>query len=84
MTSTSDIKKEWLNVLRRLQSVSKSNGYGVVNMAILVDADGNPVAWCEPRLTKIEPKGASLEDLVDRLGEDKFGEIMEIFIALST
>lgn len=79
-----DIKKEWLNVVRRLQSVSKSNGYGVVHMTILVDADGNPVAWCEPRMSKIEPKGASLQELFQRLGQDKFEEVLEVFLALSS
>ena len=54
--SFSDVKPKWLSVIRRLQSVSKSDGLSVVSIRILVDAEGTPVAWTEPIQIKIEPK----------------------------
>lgn len=53
-----DIKREWLSLLRRLQSISKSNGYSVIKIAVLVDDAGTPVAWTEPVQVKLEPKSA--------------------------
>lgn len=54
-----DIKPEWLSVVRRLQSVSKSSGLSVVSIAILVDADGKPISWTAPEKILLEPKSIS-------------------------
>lgn len=54
-----DINKEWFGVIRRLQSISKSNGLSVLSIAILVDNDGNPVAWTAPKKMLLEPKSMS-------------------------
>jgi hypothetical protein len=54
-----DIQREWLSVIRRLQSVAKSEGLSVLSISILVDANGVPQAWTSPKQVKIEPKLAS-------------------------
>ena len=54
-----DIKPEWLSVVRRMQSVSKSSGLSVVSIAILVDADGKPISWTAPEKILLEPKSIS-------------------------
>jgi len=54
-----DIDPSWLPVIRRLQSVAKSQGLAVISINILVDEFGKPKAWTSPEKTKIEPKGAS-------------------------
>jgi hypothetical protein len=51
-----DIQPEWFSVIRRLQSIAKSQGLSVLSINILVDADGIPQAWTEPVKTLIEPK----------------------------
>jgi hypothetical protein len=51
-----DIQKGWMNVIRRLQSVSKSQGLSIIEIRVLVDEGGNPIAWAEPKQTKIEPR----------------------------
>lgn len=51
-----DIKPAWLSLIRRFQSVAKTNGFAVITMTVLVDKDGTPITWLEPKLTKIEPK----------------------------
>ena len=50
-----DVKIGWLNVARRAQSVAKSAGHSIVVLRVLVDAEGNPVAWAEPERVKLEP-----------------------------
>jgi hypothetical protein len=51
-----DVKKEYYSLIRRMQSVAKSQGYSVVTISVLMDADGTPIAWTEPEQRKIEPK----------------------------
>ena len=65
-----DIRPQWLSVVRRLQSVARRDNHGlaVLTIAILVDADGKPVQWTEPKRTLIEPK-ASAEQLLALLTE---------------
>lgn len=59
-----DIKSEWFNPIRRLQSVcSRNHGIAVVSMSFLIDADGKPRLWTEPKLTLIEPK-SNAEDML--------------------
>jgi len=54
-----DIQVEWLSVIRRLQSVSKTEGLAVIRISILVDADGRPKTWLSPHVFKIEPKSSA-------------------------
>ncbi len=52
-----DVKPEWLNPIRRLQSVAqKSNGMAIVSMRFLVNEVGVPVQWTDPKITMLEPK----------------------------
>jgi len=54
-----DVQREWLSVIRRLQSVSKTQGLAVISMSVLVNDRGVPIAWLEPRVKKIEPKSSA-------------------------
>lgn len=55
-----DIRPQWLNIIRRMQSVSRrNNGLGIVTMSIVVNQDGLPMFWSEPKITLIEPKGCA-------------------------
>ena len=52
-----DIKPDWLNVIRRLQSIGRQQaGYGIVTIQVIVDANGIPVLWNEPELKRLEPQ----------------------------
>lgn len=51
-----DIKSEWLSLIRRFQSVAKTNGFAVITISVLVDKNGIPLSWLEPQVVKIEPK----------------------------
>lgn len=52
-----DVKPEWLNPIRRLQSVaSKSRGMAIVSMRFVVNENGVPVQWTDPKITLLEPK----------------------------
>jgi hypothetical protein len=55
-----DLKPQWLNVARRLQqcaACSGNLGVAIVSTSILIDDNGLPVGFSEPRITKIDPKG---------------------------
>ena len=54
-----DINVEWLPVIRRLQSIAKSGGLSVLSIAILVDMNGDPIAWTAPKKQFLEPKSMS-------------------------
>jgi len=62
---TEDVKPQWLNVIRRLQSACHGNqGLAVLSIRVLVDAAGEPVLWTEPLRTKLEPKSTALDTLL--------------------
>jgi len=46
----------WLNVVRRLRSVSITSGYAVLGIRVIVDDHGQPVQWTAPTVTLLEPK----------------------------
>lgn len=54
-----DIKPAWYSLIRRFQSVAKTNGFAVITISVLVDKDGIPQSWLEPNVVKIEPKSLS-------------------------
>lgn len=52
-----DIKREWLNPIRSLQSHARQQcGVAIISINILVNASGLPVAWTTPKVLKFEPK----------------------------
>lgn len=65
-----DIKPMWLNVVRRLQSVSrKQAGYAVVSIRVLVNSDGEPLLWSDPTVARLEPMRAAERFLSELLGK---------------
>lgn len=53
-----DVQKQWFNIIRRFQSVAKSKNVqnvAVIGLNVLIDEDGCPIVWTEPRCTLIEP-----------------------------
>ncbi len=65
-----DIRPQWFNVIRRLQSVARKNNQGlaVLDVRVLVDENGTPVIWTEPNVTLLEPKRMS-EHVLELLTE---------------
>lgn len=61
VTPPADLKTGWLNVARRMQSVAASQGYAIITIRVLVNAEGLPVLWTEPSQCKIEPKVTNVE-----------------------
>jgi hypothetical protein len=64
-----DINPQWLKVIRRLQSVARTRGFAIISISILVNEDGIPTLWTEPKQVKIEPRAATndwIEILSDR------------------
>lgn len=51
-----DIRECWFGPIRRLQSVSKrSQGLSIIEVKFLVNAEGVPIHWTEPKVTVLEP-----------------------------
>ena len=52
-----DIRPEWLNIARRLQSKARGRQPGLLLMRIdiLVDLEGNPIIWSKPECILMEP-----------------------------
>jgi hypothetical protein len=67
-----DIKKEWLSVARRMQSVSCSEGLSIVSISVLVNSAGVPIFWSEPKKILIEPK-AKAGDIINSLSKFENG-----------
>ena len=60
----------WNSVMERLRSVAGGDGYKVIRLVVVVDGDGRPTHWLEPRVVKVEPKGraeGALAVLLDEL-----------------
>ena len=73
-----DIKKPWLSVARRLQSISMTKGWALISITILVDEEGCPKMWLSPTCKKIEPKLSAsgiLKMLTDEL--EKEGVVLD-------
>lgn len=66
-----DIKPHWFNVIRRLQSVARESNQGlaVIEIKVMVDGDGTPVVWTEPKKKLLEPKRAA-QQVLDMLFEE--------------
>jgi len=65
VTLTSDVKPQWLNVIRRLQSACHGNqGLAVLSIRVLVDGTGEPILWTSPVRTNLEPKSRTLDTLL--------------------
>ena len=76
---SNDIRSKWKNVARRLQAAaSKSNGFAVLQISIIVDSAGDPVAWFSPEMNLFEPKSVNLENL---MSEEEMRNLMEVMLA---
>lgn len=65
---TQDIRPEWLNPIRRLQSVAKKDNQGLmaIKMVFLVDFTGRLRSYSSPQCISFEPKRA-MDDFLDLL-----------------
>lgn len=70
------IRPAWQKLAARLQHEARlTSGYAIVTIrGILVNANGDPVVWTEPSLTKLEPKGlCDTQILLDIFSENGKG-----------
>lgn len=66
----------WESLVKRLAGVAErecaNRGFAVMTVEVLIDANGNPAFWTEPRLTKLEPRmgaGAFLDRVMQIVGQ---------------
>lgn len=80
---TSDIHPEWLNIIRRLQSVARQDnrGLAVLTIKVLVERGGRPCRlWGDPVVTKWEPC-QSARDEMERLLENYSKEEKQLLLS---
>jgi len=66
-----DIHHNWLNVIRRIQSCSRSKNVvncAIVSVNVVINERGEPIIWAEPKVTLIEPMQENSK-LIDLLTE---------------
>lgn len=58
-----DIKllRPWFPLVRRMRERGLSRGLSVLNVTIITNAQGCPIAWLEPEASRIEPRGNRTE-----------------------
>ena len=72
--STDDIKPDWLNLVRRMQSMSrKQSWYAIITVSIVVSPDGVPQFFTEPEITKLEPRQGATRFLTQLISGMKKG-----------
>lgn len=71
----------WESLVKRLAGVAErecaNRGFAVMSVEILVDANGDPAFWTEPKLTKLEPRmgaGVFLDRLVSHVAKSISGK----------
>lgn len=61
----------WKDLIDRIRGIAHhQRGHALVKILVLVDKEGNPVGWTEPKMTKLEPIsriGDFLEQIEDLL-----------------
>lgn len=67
-----DISQKWYQFTLRLQRIGRTqhmNKCKLIKLAVVVDEDGQPLIWGEPKVTPIEP-GNGAKDWIFALGSD--------------
>lgn len=71
-----DIQPQWLNVVRRLQQMARTQqGIALLRVSVLVDIERGMFQWTSPQLVCFEPKAACgqlIEFLSDHLDDGYF------------
>lgn len=59
--------KPYIAIARRLQSISRTDGLAILSIHVVVDHQGIPIVWTEPKCVKLEPKRITKETLLSIL-----------------
>lgn len=73
-----DISKKWMNIVRRLRSAARGQrGVAFIKVIVMVDSNGEPLIWTDPRMTLLEPK-LSAEDVMRKQSPEELSQILQI------
>ena len=71
----------WESLVKRLSGVAErecaNRGFAIMTVEVLVDANGEPAFWTEPKLTKLEPRmgaGVFLDRVVSHVAKTLTGK----------
>lgn len=66
-----DVKPRWIELARIMQSLGrKQQGIARISVAVLVDADGNPLLWTEPEIVTYSPCLAGQRVIMELLADE--------------
>lgn len=76
------LKPAWKNFALRAQNVKRNNDNpAIVQMTVLINRDGNPALWTEPKVISLEPRlEFDVTSLKKGLSEEELLALLE-FIA---
>ena len=62
----------WWDVIRALNATAKSGACGVrlITVSVLVDRDGVPVRWTNPKVCRLQPGRRGVEEFLDLLEQE--------------
>lgn len=73
-----DISKKWMNIVRRLRSAARGQrGVAFIKVIVMVDSNGEPLMWTDPRMTLMEPKFAA-EEVMRKQSPEELSQILQI------
>jgi hypothetical protein len=55
--------RPWLDFVKRMQAVSSTGMNRILEVCIIIDGDGKPILWSEPRMSVLNPKYQSTSTL---------------------
>lgn len=62
------IRPAWASFVSRIQGEAcKQRGHAAIRITVIVDAEGNPLLWSEPKMTKLEPMARTADALAQLL-----------------
>jgi hypothetical protein len=76
-----DIRPNWLNIARRLQSVARgqNSGIGIITVHVMVNEDGNPIGWTSPDCLKIEPKNSvDIRSMIASMSDSERSQLIQL------
>lgn len=76
------LKDPWRKFALRAQNLKRNNDSpAIIQMTVLVNSDGNPILWLEPRIRMLEPRlDFDFTSLQNELTFDQLKALLEIAV----
>lgn len=74
------LKPAWRRFALRAQNIQrKKENAAIVQMTVLINLDGNPVMWTEPKVILLEPRlGFDITSLNEQLSPEEMQALLQV------